>query len=403
MKYLVTAESEPSNPVCSHPINLIASDSNRKIEIPMRSLIAVFATLLLVSCTHAEKLDVARLKVPPGFHIEVFAEAPNARLLAFSPGGVLLVTDMSDGKVLALPDPRHSGRAERTVTVLQDLNGPHGIAFHNGKLYVTEINAINRYDWDESQTKASNGQKVADLPGSGGGHSTRTIAFWNNKMYVAAGSSCNVCKEDEPRRAAVSEYNEDGGGQRVFASGLRNAVGLSVNPRTDTLWATDNGRDWLGDNLPPEEVNDLGKNGGNFGWPYCYGNQIPDKSQSKNYDCSKTIAPKIEMQAHSAPLNLIFYNSEMFPPEYRNSVFVTFHGSWNRSVPTGYKVIRVKLNDQGEPIGSPEDFITGWLREGETRKGVWMGRPVGLAIGPDGAMYVSDDSAGVVYRVTYQK
>ena len=369
----------------------------------MRSLTVAAAALLMISCTHAEKLDISRLKVPPGFHIEVFAEAPHARLLAFSPGGVLLVTDMSDGKILAFPDSKHNGHAERTATVIQDLNAPHGIAFHDGKLYVTEINAIDRYDWDESQLKATNGRKLADIPGSGGGHSTRTIAFWNNKMYVAAGSSCNLCKEEDQRRAAVSEYNEDGSGQRIFASGLRNAVGLAVNPKTDTLWATDNGRDWLGDNLPPEEVNDLGKNGGNFGWPYCYGNKILDKSQSKDYDCSKTIAPKVEMQAHSAPLNLIFYNSDMFPAEYRNNVYVALHGSWNRSVPTGYKVIRVKLNDQGQPEAQPENFITGWLREGETRKGTWMGRPVGLAIGPDGAMYLADDSAGVVYRITYQK
>ena len=148
---------------------------------------------------------------------------------------------------------------------------------------------------------------------------------------------------------------------------------------------------------------EAGTPGGNFGWPYCYGNKILDKSQSKDYDCSKTIAPKVEMQAHSAPLNLIFYNSDMFPAEYRNNVYVALHGSWNRSVPTGYKVIRVKLNDQGQPEGQPENFITGWLREGETRKGTWMGRPVGLAIGPDGAMYLADDSAGVVYRITYQK
>ena len=138
------------------------------------------------------------------------------------------------------------------------MNAPHGIAFHNGKLYVAEINAIRRYDWDESQLRAGNGQKIAELPGSGGGHSTRTILFANGKMYVAVGSSCNVCTEDDKRRAAVTEYNEDGSGQRLFASGLRNAVGLTVNPKTNTIWATDNGRDWLGDDLPPEEVNDLG-------------------------------------------------------------------------------------------------------------------------------------------------
>jgi glucose/arabinose dehydrogenase len=372
-------------------------------RITARACICALVLVLFVSCGHTEELDLSRLKLPEGFHIAVFATAPNARMLVFSPGGVLLVTDMSDGKVLAFPDPKHSGKAERTVTVLDDLNAPHGLAFHNGKLYVAEINAVRRYDWDEAQLKATNAQKVADLPGSGGGHSTRTIVLWNGKMYVAAGSSCNVCKEDDPRRAAVTEYNEDSSGQRLFASGLRNAVGLAVNPKTNTIWAVDNGRDWLGDNLPPEEVNDLGTNGGNFGWPYCYGDRVHDTTQSKTYDCSKTIAPKVMMQAHSAPLNLIFYTANMFPAEYRNNVFITFHGSWNRSVPTGYKVVRVKMDDKGQPQGPPQDFITGWLRPGETRKGVWMGRPVGLAVGPEGALYVSDDSAGVVYRVTWEK
>ncbi len=178
---------------------------------------------------------------------------------------------------------------------------------------------------------------------------------------------------------------------------------MTVNPKTNTIWATDNGRDWLGDDLPPEEVNDLGPTGGNAGWPYCYGKRVPDRSQSTDYDCSKTIAPAVEMQAHSAPLGLLFYNGEMFPAEYRGNLFVTFHGSWNRSVPTGYKVVRIKFNDKGEPQGPPEDFISGWLRPGETKKGVWMGRPVGLVVGPDGALYVSDDSAGVVYRVTWEQ
>ncbi len=360
-------------------------------------------SLLFLSCTHKEKLDLTRLTVPPGFHVAVFAEASHARQMAFTPGGVLLVTDMSDGTVLAFPDARHMGRAERTVTVLSGLNAPHGIAFHRGKLYVAEINAVRRYDWDEAQLRAGNGQKIVDLPGSGGGHSTRSILFANGKMYVAVGSSCNVCVEDDRRRAAVTEYNEDGSGERRFAWGLRNAVGLAVNPKTNTIWATDNGRDWMGDDLPPEEVNDLGPNGGDAGWPNCYGNRVPDRSQSKDYDCSKTIAPVVEMQAHSAPLGLLFYGGEMFPVEYRGSLFVTFHGSWNRSVPTGYKVVRIKLNDKGEPQGPPEDFISGWLRPGETRKGVWMGRPVGLIVGPEGALYVSDDSAGLVYRVTWER
>ena len=375
---------------------------NQLSRMLMRSWIAVFVPLLFLSCSRAEKLDVSRLKVPGGFQVKVFAEAPHARMLTFSPGGVLLATETEDGKVVAFPDRQHSGRPERVVTVLQDLNAPHGIAFHNGKLYIAEINAVKRYDWDESRLTAVSGQKVADLPGSGGGHSTRTLLFFNNKLYVAIGSSCNVCVEKDTRRAAVLEMNEDGSGQRVFASGLRNAVGLAVNPKTNTIWSTDNGRDWLGDNLPPEEVNDLGS-GGNFGWPYCYGNRVPDRSQGKAFDCTKTLAPKVEMQAHSAPLNLIFYEGSMFPAEYRNSLFVTFHGSWNRTAPSGYKVVRIKVDDKGQPQGGPEDFLTGFLRPGETQKGVWMGRPVGLAVGPQGALYVSDDSAGVVYRITAAK
>ena len=226
--------------------------------------------------------------------------------------------------------------------------------------------------------RAGNSQKIADLPGSGGGHSTRTILFANGKMYVAVGSSCNVCVEDDKRRAAVTEYNEDGSGQRTFASGLRNAVGLrstrkptpSGPPTTAaTGWATTCRR---------KRSMISGRSGGNAGWPYCYGNRVPDRSQSKDYDCSKTIAPAVEMQAHSAPLGLLFYNGEMFPPDYRGNLFVTFHGSWNRSVPTGYKVVRIKFNDKGEPQGPPEDFISGWIRPRRNQEGHsgWDGRSV---------------------------
>lgn len=369
----------------------------------MRRWTSLLFPLLLLSCTHAEKLDLGRLKLPPGFHIAIFAEAPHARMMVFSPSGVLLATETSDGHVVAFPDPRHTGRPERTVTLLDDLNAPHGIAFHNGKLYVAETNQVRRYDWDESQLRASNGQVIARLP-SGGGHFTRTLLFTNGKMYVSVGSSCNLCVEEDRRRAAVLEFNDDGSGERIFASGMRNAVGLALNPKTGTIWTTENGRDWLGDNLPPDEINALGTNGGNFGWPYCYGNRVTDTSQTKLGDnrCQETIPPKVEIQAHSAPLGLAFYTGSMFPAEYRGDLFVALHGSWNRSMPTGYKVIRIKLNSKSEPQGV-EDFITGWLRPEETRKGAWMGRPVGIVVGPEGAMYVSDDSSGMIYRITWEK
>jgi glucose/arabinose dehydrogenase len=324
--------------------------------------------------------------------------------MIFTPGGVLLVSESGEGKVVALPDPQKTGKATQTVTVLKGLNEPHGLAFYEGKLYVAENDKVRRYDWDEANLKASNPAKLADLP-TGGGHSTRTILFHGGKMYVSAGSSCNVCLEKDPRRATVMEFNPDGSGQRIFAKGLRNAVGLAVNPKTDTVWATVNGRDWLGDDLPPETIYDLGKEGGDGGWPFCYGDRVPDSNFTKPGDdrCKSVLEPKVQMQAHSAPLGLAFYEGTQFPPEYRNNIFLAFHGSWNRSVPTGYKVVRVKLDDKGQPVGGAQDFLTGWLAPGETKKGRWMGRPVGVIFGSDGSMYLTDDSQGKVYRITYAK
>lgn len=367
-----------------------------------------FALMLLALTAFAgaeqTHFDLAQLKLPQGFHIAVYAEADGPRMMVFSPGGVLLVSESGEGKVVALPDSHHTGKAERTVTLLEGLNEPHGLAFYQGKLYVAENDKVRRYDWDEASLKASNPKKLVDLPG-GGGHSTRTLLFHAGKMYVSVGSSCNACVEKDPRRAAVLELNPDGSGQRIFAKGLRNAVGLAINPKTDTVWVTVNGRDWLGDNLPPETIYDLGKNGGDAGWPYCYGDQVPDPNFTKpgNDRCKDVLEPKVQMQAHSAPLGLAFYEGQQFPSDYQNNIFVALHGSWNRAVPTGYKLVRVKLDGNGQPQMAAEDFITGWLAPGETKKGRWMGRPVGVVFSGDGTMYVSDDSGGRIYRVTYSK
>ncbi len=202
------------------------------------------------------------------------------------------------------------------------MNEPHGLAFYEGKLYVAENDKVRRYDWDEANLRASNPKRLADLP-AGGGHSTRTLLFHGGKMYVSAGSSCNVCIEKDSRRAAVMEFNPDGSGQKIFAKGLRNAVGLAVNPKTDTVWATVNGRDLLGDDLPPEVIVDLGKDGGDFGWPYCYGDRVPDPNFTKPGDdrCKNVARPKVQMQAHSAPLGLAFYEGSEFPAAYRNNLF----------------------------------------------------------------------------------
>jgi glucose/arabinose dehydrogenase len=368
-----------------------------------------FALVLLASANlaHAEKtpFDLAQLKAPAGFHISVFADdIDGARMLVLSPGGVLLVSESGEGKVVALPDSKNSGKAERTVDVLSGLNEPHGLAFYQGKLYVAENDKVRSYDWDEKNLHAGNPKKLADLP-TGGGHSTRSILFHGGKMYISAGSSCNVCIEKDPQRATVMEFNPDGTGQKIFAKGLRNAVGVALNPKTDTVWVTVNGRDWLGDDLPPETIYDLGKNGGDAGWPYCYGDRVPDSNFTKPGDdrCNSVLEPRVQMQAHSAPLGLAFYEGTQFPAEYQNNIFLAFHGSWNRSIPTGYKVVRVKLDANGQPQGGAQDFITGFVAPGETKKGRWMGRPVGVVFGSDGSMYLSDDAANVVYRITYGK
>lgn len=373
-----------------------------------QALSSVLLSLLLLPApfAHAEKtrFDLSQLKAPAGFHISVFAQVDGPRMLVFTPGGVLLVSESGEGKVVALPDSRHAGKAERVVTVLDGLNEPHGLASYEGKLYVAENDKVRRYDWDETNLRASNPRTLANLPGLGG-HSTRSLLFHGGKMYVSVGSSCNACIEKDSRRAAVMEFNPDGSGQKIFAKGLRNAVGMAVNPKTDTVWVTVNGRDWLGDDLPAETIDDLGKDGGDAGWPYCYGDRVPDPNFTKPGDdrCKSVFEPKVQMQAHSAPLGLAFYEGSQFPAEYQNNIFVAFHGSWNRSNPTGYKVVRVKLDGQGQPQGGAQDFITGWLAPGETKKGRWMGRPVGIVFGADGAMYLSDDSGGVIYRVTYAK
>src|ERR1039457_5496245 len=380
----------------------------QRINLQRSSFLLPFLLAFLACADFAAertRFDLQQLKAPPAFHISVFSEeVGGARMMVFSPGGVLLVSESAEGKVVALPDSKHAGKAERTANVLSGLNEPHGLAFYEGKLYIAENDKVRRYDWDEANLRTSNPKTLADLP-TGGGHSTRSIVFHNGKMYVSAGSSCNVCIEKDARRAAVMEFNPDGSGQKIFAKGLRNAVGIAVNPQTDTVWVTVNGRDMLGDDVPPETIYDLGKEGGDGGWPHCYGDRVPDTkfAESAADHCKNVLEPKVQMQAHSAPLGLAFYAGSNFPAEYRNSLFVAFHGSWNRSVPPGYKVVRVKLDDKGQPQGGAQDFITGWLAPGETKRGRWMGRPVGIAFDNDGAMYVSDDAGGVIYRITHSK
>jgi len=231
-----------------------------------------------------------------------------------------------------------------------------------------------------------------------GAHRTRTVAFLpDGRMVVSIGSSCNACVEEDPRRAAILVYDgPETTGERLFATGLRNAVGLAVHPETGRLWSTNNGRDMMGDDLPPETVY-IVEEGLDYGWPYCHGGDVIDPELGGPDTCQDVGRPVVQMQAHSAPLGLAFYNGDEFPEDYQGDLFIAFHGSWNRSEPTGYKVVRLLL-DGSQPAGPVEDFASGWLDE-ETNQA--SGRPVGLAVGPDGALYVSDDKGGFIYRIRY--
>ncbi len=333
--------------------------------------------------------------LPPGFAISVFASGLGpARFMAWSARGDLLVSITRRGHVLGLRDTARAGRADRTWGVAEGLDLPHSLAFRDPQtLYVAETGRVVSYRYDVAEGAASSPEVVVPNLPSGGGHFTRTIAFGpDGKLYVSIGSSCNVCVERDPRRAAVVRYNADGSGEHLFAQGLRNAVGITFDDR-GRLWGVVNGRDWLGDEFPPEILVQI-KDGKHYGWPHCNGRRIPDPDHARHGFCDTVELPDLEMQAHSAPLGLTFYHGQMFPPEYRGDLFIGFHGSWNRSTKTGYKVVRARMR-AGRPAGI-EDFATGWL----VGDRVW-GRPVDVSVGPDGALYVSDDSGGRIYRITY--
>lgn len=336
------------------------------------------------------------LKALPGFRVSVFAsDLGGARFMAENSDGVIFLSVPSDGTVLALPDKDNDGIADEVIVYARGLKRPHGLAIRDGELLVAESGRVLSLRDSNGDLKADSSKVITEDVPAGGGHWTRTIVVGPDKaLYVSAGSSCNACVEKDKRRASVLRFKDSKA--ELFATGLRNTVGLEFHPKTGGLWGVDNGRDHLGDDLPPEEVNLIEK-GKDYGWPYCYGNRKPDPELGYKERCLRTVPPEVEMQAHSAPLGVAFGTGLNFPKLVMRSLIIAFHGSWNRSVPTGYKVVAVPFNDKGMPAGAPFDVITGWLSGGEP----W-GRPVDILVGSDGAMYISDDSAGAVYRVTYE-
>lgn len=337
------------------------------------------------------------LKLPPGFSISVFAsDLAGARLMAFSPDGVLYVARQSKGEVIALPDANHDGRADRAEVVLSNLTRPHSLAFHDNYLYVATNPAVLRVRYAKGKIDGQP-QKIIDLPVSTTSHWTRTINFGRDgKLYVSIGSSCNVCEEEDARRTTIMQYNADGTGGRPFAKGLRNAIGFDWDPRTGAMWADDMGQDKLGDEMPPDELNRI-EDGKHYGWPFFIGHNVPnpDLKQAKtSLPVADATPPAFEIQPHSSPIDLRFYRGKQFPATYRNALLLVLHGSSSRSEKIGYKVVRVVMRN-GQPVAL-EDFVAGWLKDGKV-----LGRPAGLAIGPDGSLYISDDNKGFIYRVTY--
>jgi glucose/arabinose dehydrogenase len=332
------------------------------------------------------------LKLYPGYKISIFASAlAGARVLKMDPKGRIFVSLTSQGKIVALEDKDGDGKAE-AKEVLSNLNRPHGMEFlckeNTCRFYVAETDGVYVYDYEPETLQTQNPRKIVDLP-SLGRHFTRTILIANNKLFISVGSSCDTCFENDWRRSKILVSDLDGSNLKVFAQGLRNSVFMAVHPKTGEIWATEMGRDYLGDNLPPDEINII-KEGKDYGWPLCYGKNVHDTTfDKKAYAADPCLAKEpsyIDIPAHSAPLGLAFTSI---------GLLVAYHGSWNRSEPTGYKIVLYKLDESGKVIGVT-DFVSGWLTD---RKEV-LGRPVDILPILQNQILVSDDKAGVVYKIT---
>jgi glucose/arabinose dehydrogenase len=370
---------------------------------------AIIVTALVLACATAAcavfipampasgaRLALDTIKLPAGFSISVFADdVPNARSLAHGRGPVVFVGTRSAGSVYAVR--YREGRATQVVTIASGLNSPSGIALRDGALYVAEISRILRFDDIENRLDSPpKPVVVTDRFPRDTHHGWKFIRFGpDGRLYVPVGAPCNICEPDPQRYALIARIRPDGSEYEVFARGIRNSVGFDFHPETKELWFTDNGRDWLGDDRPDDELNHAPRAGLNFGYPYCHQGDILDPEFGRGRACSDFVAPVAKLGPHVAALGMRFYTGSQFPAEYRGNVFVAEHGSWNRSRPIGYRVARVALSG-GRAVGQ-EVFAEGWLQGGSA----W-GRPVDVEMMPDGSLLVSDDQAGAIYRISYR-
>jgi len=366
--------------------------------------IGLLALLLaLVPPAAHPDLPLDRIRLPPGFSISVFSDqVPGARSLALGTRGTVFVGTRAQGRVYALVDADRDGRAERVITIARGLNQPNGVAFRDGSLYVAEVSRVIRFDGiEERLDRPPTPVVVNDSFPRDAHHGWKFIRFGPDGMlYVPVGAPCNVCLSEDERYASIMRMRMDGTGLEVYARGVRNTVGFDWHPGTRELWFTDNGRDLLGDDVPPDELNRASGIGQHFGFPFVHGRSVVDPQFGAGRRPEEFTLPVQELGAHVASLGMRFVTGPRFPAAYRGQILIAEHGSWNRSVPSGYRISMVRL--QADRAVAYEVFAEGWLPAGARQGGAAWGRPVDLMELPDGSLLVSDDAAGAVYRIDYQ-
>jgi glucose/arabinose dehydrogenase len=383
-------------------------------RVRLYSLIAALAVpVALVSGQRQPALPVQleKLTLPAGFKIAVYAEGvPNARQMVFGPKGTLFVGSMGARQVYAVLDTNKDGKADEVKVIAAGLTQPSGLAFRNGSLYVAAVTQILRYDDIENKLDAPPQPVVVfDKLPAARNHTWKFLGFGpDGKLYVPVGAPCNVCEDQilaDPRFASILRMNPDGSSPEIFAHGVRNTVGFDWHPTTRELWFTDNGRDEMGDDVPNDELNVAPTPGLHFGFPYCHQGNVADPEFGAKKACSATVAPAQFMGPHVAAIGMRFYTGTMFPAAYRNAIFIAQHGSWNRSVPLGYRVMVAKVD--GRRVTSFEPFVEGFLQgvrgtpTANRTTGNAFARPADVVVMPDGSLLISDDQGGRIYRVTY--